>query len=92
MATQFSFFNLEIAWQRRAYGCNRNFQTLTTVGCTTHDVQKLFFAYIDFGDAQFVSIWMLSTLNHVTHFYAVEHTSYGQYVIHFQTRHCNLVS
>ena len=72
LAAQLCRFNFKIARQYGTDGCNGNLQALTAVWRTADDVQQAFAADVNFCDAQFVSIRVLSALNHFPNDNAVE--------------------
>ena len=89
--TQFRRFNFKVARQYGTHGCHSHFQALTAVRRATDDIQQAVAAYIHFGDAQFVSVRVLSALNHFTHHHAVERARNRFHTVNFQTRHRDLV-
>ena len=89
--TQFRSFDFEITRQNSTHGCHGHFQPLTAVWRTADNIQQAVAADIHFGDAQFVSVRVLSTLNHFAHHNAVERAGNRLHTVNFQARHGNLV-
>lgn len=56
---QFCGFDFEIVWQYGVDGGYCDFQFLMVVWCVVDDVQQVFVVDVDFGDVQFIGVWVL---------------------------------
>ena len=90
-AAQLCRFNFKIARQNGADGSNSNLQALTAVWRAADDVQQTFSADVNFCDAQFIGIRVLSALNHFANDNAVKAARHRLYAVNLKAGHRYLI-
>ncbi|SVK54794.1 Uncharacterised protein [Acinetobacter baumannii] len=90
-AAQFGGLDFEIARQHRAHGGDRHFQAGAAVRRAADDVEQAIAAHVNFSDAQFIGVRVLTALDNLTHHDAVKRAGNRIHAVHFQTGHGDLI-